>query len=494
MADKPIPIERDDHILRARRTAGTTRLVLGLVGIALILLQPELLPRPTLGLIGFATIALTSVVQIAFLRISWVRLEESFAGIAAVLVIGLGGEQVTILSLLWLVAVATGVMARGGRVHWIGRSVVLAALALPIVREGQLSGEYAAFCFAVIGLQLTSGRLTRELNRLLRQARLDAEGAETLLLAGDIAARVAHSSGLDALGARLPSPGPAAPLSPEEELNAREALARLIAGEGLAMAVQPIVDIGSGEVHAYEALARFGRRRSDRSPLQWFALAEELGQRVALEQACLRGALELFAVRPEGTHLSVNLSVATLRDAGTQAMLDAVGAGHPEGLTGLIVEITEETLVNEDAEAAESIAALRRRGAQLAVDDIGAGYSGLLQITAVLPDYLKLDRSLVAGIDRDNDRAALVSALSGYARQVGSLLVAEGVEHEPELARLQDLKVPLVQGFYLGTPGKPWPELTACAVEVLPTPVPRVPDDDEFAAHHAIGLRVNATR
>src|SRR5215218_3218681 len=217
MAEKPISIERDDHILRARRTAGTTRLVLALAGIALILLQPDLLPHPVLGLVGFATILLTSIVQIAFQRLSWAWLEESFAGIAAVLIIGLGGEQVTILSLLWLVAVATGVMARGGRVHWIGRIVVPAALALPIVRESQLSGEYAAFCFAVIGLQLTSGRLTRELNRLLRQARLDAEGAETLLLAGDIAARVAHAGGLDTAADRPASPGPAPSLSLEEE-------------------------------------------------------------------------------------------------------------------------------------------------------------------------------------------------------------------------------------------------------------------------------------
>jgi EAL domain-containing protein (putative c-di-GMP-specific phosphodiesterase class I) len=494
MAEKPIPIERDDYILRARRTAGTTRLVLGLVGVGLILLQPELLPHPVPGLVGFATIVLTSLVQIAFLRMSWVRLEESFAGIAAVLIVGLGGEQVTILSLLWLVAVATGVMSRGGRVHWIGRTVVLAALAMPIVREGQLSGEYAAFCFAVIGLQLTSGRLTRELNRLLRQARLDAEGAETLLLAGDIAARVAQSAGLERGGGlRVAAPGPARALRPEEEANARQALAGLIAGEGLAMAVQPIVDIGSGEVHAYEALARFGRRRGE-SPLQWFGLAEELGQRGELERACLRRALELFALRPEGTSFNVNLSVATLLDPDTEAMLDEADRRLPLGLSGLVIEITEETLVDNDAEVIEGIAALRRRGARLAVDDIGAGYSGLRQITAVLPDYLKLDRSLVAGIDQDNDRAALVSALSGYASQVGSLLVAEGVEYESELARLQELRVPLVQGFYLGTPGKPWPELTASAVEVLPTPVPRTAPGEELGAHHAIGLRANATR
>ncbi|HEX3238785.1 MAG TPA: EAL domain-containing protein [Solirubrobacterales bacterium] len=456
MWEKTVPIERDDHVLRTRKTAAATRIVLGFVGIALIAAQPSLQPHAWLGIAGFASIVLTSVVQLASTRVSWLRVEESLAGIAAILIVGLGDQRVTILSVLWLVAVATGVMARGGRVHWIGRTVVLAALALPILRMGEIDGQYAAFCFAVIGLQLTSGRLTRELNRLLRQARLEAESAETLLLAGDIAARMS----IDGAPARPPEPEPPRPLDPEETANAHRALAKLIAGEGLAMAMQPIVDIGRNEVHAYEALARFERRRSDRSPLHWFALAEELGERAELERACLRAALELFPRRPEGARMSVNLSIPTLLDDATQAMLWELGRSREDDLDGLIIEITEETLVDNSLDFGATIAALRRRGAMLAVDDVGAGYSGLRQITAVTPDYLKLDRSLICGIDRDDDRAALVSALVGYGSQVGSLIVAEGIEELRELERLRELKVPLVQGFYLGLPGKPWPQIT----------------------------------
>ena len=121
----------------------------------------------------------------------WLRIEESLAGAAAILIVGLQGQRVTVLSLLWLVAIGSGVMARGGRVHWIGRTIVLAALALPVILQGQLSAEHVALCLASLGLLLTSGRLTRELNHLLRQARHDADNAETLLLAGDIASRVA---------------------------------------------------------------------------------------------------------------------------------------------------------------------------------------------------------------------------------------------------------------------------------------------------------------
>jgi EAL domain-containing protein (putative c-di-GMP-specific phosphodiesterase class I) len=466
MGERPIPIEQDDHILRARKTAATTRAVLGILGVALILAEPTLLPHPALGVAGFATILLSSIVQLASSRVALLRAEESLAAIAAILIIGLGDQTVTVLSVLWLVAVATGVMARGGRVHWIGRGVVLVALALPVFHEGRLNGEYAALCFAVIGLQLTSGRLTRELNRLLRQARLEAESAETLLLAGDIAARMAGSAA-PAPETSPASPGPAEPLSAEEAANARLALASLIEG-GLTMVAQPIVDIERGTVHAYEALARFERRRSDRSPLHWFALADELGERAALERACLEAALELFAGRPAGTLLTVNLSVPTLLEEETFAMLDEAGGRQTDDLEGLVIEITEETLVSNDREFGAALGALRDRGARLAVDDIGAGYSGLRQITTVVPDYLKLDRSLIYGIDRDRDRAALVSALAGYARQVGSLLVAEGIEHLPELECLRELEVPLVQGFYLAAPGKPWPGLRADALEALP--------------------------
>src|SRR5271154_6286915 len=177
--------------------------------------------------------------------------------------------------------------------------------ALPVLREGYLNAEYAAVCAAALGLLLTCGRLTRELNYLLRQARGQAESAETLLLAGDIAARMTERSEPAPSDARTSPLAPGESLSPAEIASARDALARLIEGEGLAMVVQPIVDVRTGLVHAYEALARFGPQLPTSSPLHWFSLAEELGQRDALERSCLAAALELFARRPHGTSLSV---------------------------------------------------------------------------------------------------------------------------------------------------------------------------------------------
>jgi EAL domain-containing protein (putative c-di-GMP-specific phosphodiesterase class I) len=484
LLDAPVPIETGGHIARARRTAATARVTMGITGIALISSWPQLLPSPALGVAGFAVIAASATVQLAAPRLVWLSVEESLAGTAGVLLIGFGGERVNVLALLWLVAVASGVLARGGRVHWLGRAILLSALALPIARAGHLSGEYASMCVATIGLLLTAGRLTSELNVLLRQARLQADNAETLLFAGDLAARMAErdarTAELDAQSTRSHANG----FENGDMALAEGALAQLLHGDGLAMVVQPMVDIRSGVVHAYEALARFSQPRMSGNPLQWFALAEQLGQRSELERACLRLALDLFARRPTGVSLSVNLSAPVLLEPRTLYMLERAGARTDGRLDGLIVEITEETLVNGDMRLQDAIEPLRALGVSLAVDDMGAGYSGLRQITTVRPGYLKLDRSLVSDIDSDDERAALVGALAGYAKQVGSLLVAEGVETGAELAAVRELGVPLVQGFYLSRPGPPWPRVSA-------TGSTREPDGDVRAARSSAARAID---
>ncbi len=206
-----------------RRSAGSSSASSAIV---LILDRPDALPLPAAGVAGFAVIVVTALLQLADLRIVWTQVEETFAATAAILIIGVQNESVNAINLLWLVALAAGMMARGGRVHWIGRTVVLAALALPIARSGALSLEYAAFCLSVVALQLTAGRLTMEFSRLLRQARHDAENAETLLLAGEIASRVIQREEVamrvgGAVDLRPASPGPAPPPSDAEVARTR---------------------------------------------------------------------------------------------------------------------------------------------------------------------------------------------------------------------------------------------------------------------------------
>jgi diguanylate cyclase (GGDEF)-like protein len=444
---------------------------------------------------------------------------------------------------------------------------------MPIALNGRVTPEYAGLCVATIGLLLTCGRLTRELNHLLERARHDADhdgltgalsrsafravldnleranrpGDAALLLidldnfgqtnkqnghaAGDalLAATVAALSealgpraqigriGGDEFGAivrgsspaalarhalnRLSQGTPAVPASvgiarapehgrdaeallraadvalrvakrsgkqqiatyageafgEEGPKGARGALERLIAGHGITMVVQPIVDWRTGEVHAYEALARFETRGTD-SPLHWFALADEFGRREDLELACLDAALKLLDTLPADARLCVNLSGPVLVGAQAQALLAA-----RTDVSRLIIEVTEEALVQRDASLEAALAPLLERGASFAVDDMGAGYSGLRQITALHPAYLKLDRSLVHGIDSDPDRAALMRALVGYGEHAGALLVAEGVETAAELEAVSAVGVQLIQGYYYGRPAPPWPEVSVGA-------------------------------
>ena len=135
---------------------------------------------------------------------SWLKIEESLAGAAAILIVGLGDQRVTVLSVLWLAAVASGVMARGGRVHWIGRTVVLGALALPALRAGHLRADHAALAAAAVGLLLTSGRLTRELNYLLGRARWDADHDDLTGLLSRAAFRAALDEATGGAGPQTP--------------------------------------------------------------------------------------------------------------------------------------------------------------------------------------------------------------------------------------------------------------------------------------------------
>jgi putative methionine-R-sulfoxide reductase with GAF domain len=97
---------------------------------------------------------------------------------------------------------------------------------------------------------------------------------------------------------------------------------------------------------------------------------------------------------------------------------------------------------------------------RIAIDDAGAGYSSLRHVIELTPDFLKLDRELVRDLDRDRNRRALVSAMSAFAAEVGTSVIAEGVETAEELEVLRDAEVDLVQGYLLARPGLPWPAVS----------------------------------
>jgi EAL domain-containing protein (putative c-di-GMP-specific phosphodiesterase class I) len=215
----------------------------------------------------------------------------------------------------------------------------------------------------------------------------------------------------------------------------------------IAPVFQPIVDLARGVICGYEGLSRFPGAVDLGGPEAWFAAATWHGYSGRLEALALTAILDHRSDLPANAFLSVNLSPGALHAPEVRA---ALSARHE--LSGVVFEITEQTPV-EDYEALDVVLTdLRSRGAMIAVDDTGSGYASLSHLLALRPQFVKLDRKLVTGVDHDPSRAAAVAAIGAFAGELDAWLIAEGVETADELERLTELSVPMVQGYFLGHP------------------------------------------
>jgi diguanylate cyclase (GGDEF)-like protein/PAS domain S-box-containing protein len=241
----------------------------------------------------------------------------------------------------------------------------------------------------------------------------------------------------------------------------REEIVGLLERDGaIRMAFQPILDLRTGHVAGYESLARFAGPES-RPPNAWFAQAHRCGLGYELEARAVAAALEAPA-RPAGTYLAVNLSPSALTSAPVQAVL-------PESLEGIVIELTENELLADAPGLEAALVEVRERNGLVAIDDAGAGYAGLKHVMRLGPDLIKLDRSLVAGVQHDDGRASLISSFVRYGRETGATVCAEGIETIGDLTRLADLDVSFGQGYAIARPGEAWPSAArdaadACAV------------------------------
>lgn len=201
----------------------------------------------------------------------------------------------------------------------------------------------------------------------------------------------------------------------------------------------------------YEGLTRFTRAEPARAPDLWFAQARRSGFGPALEAKALAIALAVPG-RPAGTFLSVNVSPGALISPEVAAVL-------PDDLSDLVIELTEDEVFSSDIALDAKLSDLRDRGARIAVDDAGAGYAGLQQVVRIAPEILKIDRSLITGIDMDASKMALLEALARFASTTGAAVCGEGIETVAELRMLARADATYAQGFALGRPGPPWPSV-----------------------------------
>ncbi|HMJ76889.1 MAG TPA: EAL domain-containing protein, partial [Iamia sp.] len=222
------------------------------------------------------------------------------------------------------------------------------------------------------------------------------------------------------------------------------------------IAFQPIAELATGAIVGYEALARF-TAEPRRPPDHWFAEATEVGRGVELELAAVTAALAETERLPAGTVVSVNVSPVAACSPDLPALL-----GVRDGRL-VVLEITEHERVDDYEQLLVALGRLRETGVRLAVDDAGAGFASLQHILTLRPDVIKLDIALTRDIDRDPIKRALASSLVAFSGEIGSRLVAEGIESEAELAALVDLGVHWGQGFHLGRP-RPVDQLTSSSL------------------------------
>ncbi len=225
---------------------------------------------------------------------------------------------------------------------------------------------------------------------------------------------------------------------------ARGEIERFMAGDGLSMVYQPIVDLRSRSVVGMEALARF-RSLPLRAPDEWFAEAVRLELGVQLELASVRQALRILPGLPPEVYLSINCSH---RAAVSTELASLLSVDAPR----IVLEITEHEAVEDYDALLGALAGLRSIGARLAIDDAGAGFASMHHTLRLVPDIVKLDISLTRDIDADRAKHALAAALVSFADEMGMVIVAEGIETAAELDALLALGVPQGQGYYLAEP------------------------------------------
>lgn len=230
-------------------------------------------------------------------------------------------------------------------------------------------------------------------------------------------------------------------------------------------AMQPVVSASDGSIYGYEMLMRpIPKRLADLDNL--FLLAKAQSKLLQIEELTWFEAMETFAVKVKNGEIAPEAKVF-INSIGSQSLthmdIAKLEARYAELLSRVVIEVTE----NE--EAGSAITSQKRQaavdwGGMLALDDYGSGFNSEKVMVEVAPDMVKVDCSIIRGIDKDPNRRALLKNLVGYAKERGILVLAEGVETAGELDTLIACGIDFLQGFYLARP----------EFEVSPLPAQRV--------------------
>jgi EAL domain-containing protein (putative c-di-GMP-specific phosphodiesterase class I) len=222
----------------------------------------------------------------------------------------------------------------------------------------------------------------------------------------------------------------------------------------LYMEYQPIVRWSARSVIAYEALLRT-REMTLRRPDDLLAAAETLNRVHEVGRAVRDCVARTAEVATSDKCIFVNLHPRDLEDE----QLYSAAAPLTRLATRIILEITERASLDEVGDIQGRLSSLRAFGYRLALDDLGAGYAGLTSLAKIKPEVVKLDMSLVRGVEKDPTKQKLVRSLTAVCKELEMQVIAEGVETSSERDRLVDLGCDHFQGYLFARPGIPFPEV-----------------------------------
>jgi EAL domain-containing protein (putative c-di-GMP-specific phosphodiesterase class I) len=220
----------------------------------------------------------------------------------------------------------------------------------------------------------------------------------------------------------------------------------------------PIYSVREHCVTGLEALSRgyAGISAEEISPAELFRRAEENGRLTQLDRHALTTAVASYASLPEGSHeaplLFLNISTGMIeRGYDDIRLLNETILKAGVSPDQVVLEIIESRIENIDA-LSFFVQYHRAKGFLIALDDVGAGHSNLERISLLKPDIIKIDRSLVSGINRGYHKQEVCKALILLSHRIGALTIAEGIEEKDEALTCLELGVDMLQGFYFCRP------------------------------------------
>lgn len=235
-----------------------------------------------------------------------------------------------------------------------------------------------------------------------------------------------------------------------EDLRDYQDFCRLVENNQFRYVFQPIVNARSGEIYGYEALMRSGGD-IQLSPLRIIDLATKFNRLSDIEHATFHNVPKLVEENHErlkGRKVFINSIISAALSAEEASELIEI---HRKVARQIVVEVTEQTATSH-VRYTRIADFLRQSGIEMAIDDYGTGYANTSRIIDCIPDYVKIDRSLITGIHFDYRKQHFVTNIIKYAHDNGFKALAEGVENASELKAVIRMGIDLIQGYYTARP------------------------------------------